>query len=279
MSSGRRACGAQMLFDEVRQRQHVVVDEDDALAARSRDAGVARVGQARRCSASRPSKRQVAPPPRALDHRRRVVGRAVVDQHDLVIAIRRRSGRSTRRARVRAARRGCRCRVESSRASRGLDQRRRGRQDARNVEVGDAGVVGAALLRVARMTRVRRAHRRPCAFRAAPSDRGSPIETERFRPSGSPTAAATCIEPVVMPTNALARRASAPNVPTLVAPAIETTPSPASLGDAASANGASAGDPRHEHRRGEPVAQRDARATSSRRAARRRAATRSRCTG
>ena len=36
-----------MLLDEIRQRQDVVVDENDALAGRARDAGVAALGKSR----------------------------------------------------------------------------------------------------------------------------------------------------------------------------------------------------------------------------------------
>ena len=72
-----------MLRDKVRQRQHVVVDEDDALAARARDAGVAgRASPPLGCATT--VKRTGRARARRLDHRRRCVGRAVVDEHDLV---------------------------------------------------------------------------------------------------------------------------------------------------------------------------------------------------
>ncbi len=76
-----------MLFDEVRQRKHVVVDEDDSLAARSRDTGVARGGQAR-VALTHDDEGAGRAAARPLDHRRRRIARAVVNEHDLIIAFR-----------------------------------------------------------------------------------------------------------------------------------------------------------------------------------------------
>ena len=79
--------GSQVLFDEVRQRKHVVVDEDDSLAARSRDTGVARGGQAR-VALTHDDEGTSRAAARALDHRRRGIARAVVNEHDLIVAFR-----------------------------------------------------------------------------------------------------------------------------------------------------------------------------------------------
>jgi hypothetical protein len=72
-----------MFGDEHRRRQHVVVDEDDALAARLRDPP--------RCARGEPRvgwwitvKRAASRAAAALDDLRRLVGRAVVDEHDFV---------------------------------------------------------------------------------------------------------------------------------------------------------------------------------------------------
>ncbi len=84
---GRMALGrAQMLLDEVGERQDVVVDEDDALPARTRDARVARL---REPGVALRHDRQHAAGARAnaLDHRRSRVRGSVVDEHDLILAI------------------------------------------------------------------------------------------------------------------------------------------------------------------------------------------------
>ena len=73
----------QVLGREHRRRQHVVVDERDALAGAARDPGVARFREAAVAliDHGEPARRD---PPRALDHGGRVVVRAVVHEHHLV---------------------------------------------------------------------------------------------------------------------------------------------------------------------------------------------------
>jgi hypothetical protein len=75
--------GAQVLFDEIRQRYHVVVDEDDPLARRPGQSDVPSSRQS--CIGLRDdSEGAGGASARLLDHARRVVGRPVVDENDFV---------------------------------------------------------------------------------------------------------------------------------------------------------------------------------------------------
>ena len=191
---------SQVLFDEVRQHQHVVVDENDALARRSRDPRVSPFGQT---GVRLPDDGQAAAGALAcaFDRSGGVVGRTVVDQHDLVLVF----GNRLLETRVEHAleQRGAVVRAKLNRSShlyhhvmlseacaaraveghitrrsprrrelvrRRDDRRKRSRRSAPSYRRDGTGTT---------------AGRSPCADRAAPSARESRFETERFRPWGN----------------------------------------------------------------------------------------------
>jgi hypothetical protein len=72
-----------MFGGEDRRRQHVVVDEADALAARTGDPGIAAFGESR-VRLFDDGKRTACQRSHAFDNGARVVGRSVVHHHDFV---------------------------------------------------------------------------------------------------------------------------------------------------------------------------------------------------